>query len=503
LIGFMIGLLLLVSIIDYQNSLNGASLVDFLREFSDLGLLCVLIIAIPTISGTIIGTARSKIIELKNQVDELAARKEKLTKLQALTQTKSEELQELLDQESGYFVDNWDQLVTEKDKLREEAEISSMLVRVALEIGNLAGPKEVLTVLRSALTAVLFADDCLTFGWDNEAKAFVCSDETEFKIKSRSVKAVRLLQKTMEPISIEDIDDCDLFPARLQSKLGAKSAMLIPCVTRDKVTAIAIVLYKAGHKFTARDTQLAAGIVSQARIVFENAYLYEDVVFSRNELQRLLTRLASTQEDERRRISRDLHDGVIQNLSGIIFSLSFLGNALEEGQNDAKEELGQLEGIVNETITDLRKVIYDLRPTILDSLGLTPTLEKHLERFGQANGIEIDYNPRLKVRLADVVETGLFRLAQEALNNIKKHAKANKVTVDICRKKDTIVMTIKDDGQGFDMNEIKERASQDSGFGLSGMNERVQSMRGSVKISSKPGEGTQVSVIVPYEIKGE
>jgi len=503
LIGLFIGLLLLVAVVDYQSSQTNTSFADFIANSSEQNLLFLLIVGLPAIGGILIGSARTQVTELRRRLYALTQEKQKLIENQAQANVKSQELQGLLDQESGFFVDNWDQLVTEKDKLREEAEISSALVNVALAIGTLAGPSDVLELLRNALPAALFADDCLTFEWSNEANAYTSDKLKGIELKPRS-KAISQIQKKREPIPIENVDTAELLPAKVRQGLKAKSVILIPCVSREEVLAIALVVYtKAAHKFSDRDIQIASGIVSQAKIVFENAHLYEDVVESANELKRLLARLASTQEEERRRISRDLHDGVIQNLSGIIFSLNFLGNALDEEAEDAKNEVSQLEGIVHETITDLRKVIYDLRPTILDSLGLVPTLEKHLDRFGTENGLSIDYNPTLKGRLSEVVETGLFRLAQEALNNIRKHAQAKTVSLKLEKKKDNVVMTIKDDGVGFDMAEVKTRTSQDSGFGLSGMKERVQSLGGSVELTSTEGDGVKVTVIVPFEGEGD
>lgn len=503
LVGLGVGLMLLYAALDFQSSQENMALRDYLESSRDMSVFYALIIAIPTVAGLLVGATRVRLQNLRRKVVSLTKEREKLARSRSVSEEKTRELKGLLDQESGYFVDNWDQLVTEKDNLREEAEISSALLQVALDIGTLAGPGDALSMLRAALPAALFADDCLTFEWRPEVKAFVSSDDEGFTLKTRPVPAVSRLAKDHLPLALDDVAQSDLLPDKIKEKLNAVSAIFIPCLSREELSAIAVVVYrKAVHKFTQRDIQIASGIVSQARIVFENAHLYDDVVRSRNELKLLLTKLASTQEDERRRFSRDLHDGVIQNLSGILFSLSFLGNALEPDQESAKSELTQLEEIVNQTIADLREVIYDLRPTILDSLGLVPTLEKHLDRFGRTNGVEIAYNPKIKGRLADTVETGLFRLLQEALNNIRKHAQASKIVVDLKRHKEDVVLTVTDDGEGFDMAEIKQRASQDSGFGLSGMNERVQSLSGSVKIFSKPGEGTKVTVTVPYEAKG-
>jgi len=502
LAGFFMGLLLLAAVYDYQSSVSKIDFRQFFLQSSTQNLLLALIVVVPVLGGVIIGRGRARINELRHQVNRLAKDREKLIGSRQASRTESSKLQGLLTQESGLFVDNWDQLVTEKEKLREEAEVSSALLKVALAIGNLAGPDEVLNTLADALPEALFADASLLFVWDPAISAFISYQEPDIQLKPRSFPAIKKLREERVPVALDDVAASGLIPKNIINKLGIKSAILIPCVKRGEVVAIAKVIYtKARHEFSDRDIQIASGIVSPATIVLENAELYQEKIANHSELQRLMTRLAESQEDERRRLARDLHDGVIQNLSGIIFSLSFLGKALDPKDKVAPKEIEQIEKIVEDTIGDLRRVIYDLRPTMLDSLGLVPTLEKHLERFGQQNNIATVYKPQVKERLSGVVETALYRLAQEALNNIKKHAQAKKVTLDLKLNNGSAVMCVKDDGLGFDMAEIRKRVSQDSGFGLSGMKERVQSLNGDVEITSKPGEGTLVKVTVPLEAK--
>lgn len=498
LAGLMIGGALLLAVFDYQSSIANITFYDFFRQSSTQNLLLALLLIVPVVGGIVVGRSWARIAELSRALDEMAGDRERLVRARDAGWAKSAETQSLLDQESGLFVDNWDQLVTEKDKLREEAEVSSALLAAALAIGNLAGPKEVLATLTEALKAALFADACFMFAWDKEAGAFLSDQAPDIHLKSRTFPAIKRLKEERVPIALADATAGKVVPKKLVDQLGLRSALLIPCIKRDEVVAIAVAVYtKTAHTFSDRDLLIASGIVNPATIVMENSDLYQEIVANHAELKRLMTRLAVSQEDERRRFARDLHDGVIQNLSGIIFSLSRLAKALDENEESARKEISQIEEIVQETITDLRQVIYDLRPTILDSLGLVPTLEKHLETFGRKNDIETVYKPQIGERLNGVTETALFRLAQEALNNIKKHAEAKKVILNLKRDQGSVVMSVKDDGRGFDMDEAGKRMSQDSGFGLSGMKERVKSLSGEVEIVSKPGEGTTVNVIVP------
>jgi two-component system sensor histidine kinase DegS len=214
-------------------------------------------------------------------------------------------------------------------------------------------------------------------------------------------------------------------------------------------------------------------------------------------LQHLLERLSLTQEEERRRIARDLHDSVIQDLSGIIFSLSFLRSALPNNETKAQQEVDQLTKVAEATIQNIRQIIYDLRPTTLDSLGLIPTLEKYLERFATQQKVKAELKTNLKQRLPEKVETAIFRLTQEALNNIAKYAQAKNVCVNINQVKNELAVSIKDDGVGFDVNAVQKRASQSSGFGLSGMRERVRIINGNLQIQSAPGQGCQIAAVVP------
>ena len=501
--GLIVGVLLLLAVYNYDSASSNLDFVQFLKQSRTQSLLIVLVIVVPTLSGFFVGLGRARNKELKNQMSSLARERDKLIKQARLNKGKSSKLQGLLDQESGFFVDNWDELVTEKDKLREEAEVSSTLLQVALEIGGLADANEVLKMLSVSLSRALFADGCLSFIKATNGQGFVCLNDSAAKLDSVSSPAIKEMLEKQLPVAINRDDQNISINREVVARFGIKSAILIPCVKRDQVHAIAMVFYnKTAHDFNDRDIQIASGIVRSATIVLENADLYSEVIANHSQLQRVMTRLANAQEEERRRFARDLHDGVIQNLSGIIFSLSFLESSLTSEDKSAITEIKQIEKIVEDTIADLRLVIYDLRPTILDSLGLVPTLEKHLERFAEMNDIKTILNAQKQTRLPETVETALFRLAQEALNNIKKHAQASQVTLELSSDNEGVKMSVKDNGQGFSFESVKTQISNNSGFGLSGMRERVQSLHGDVEIISALGEGTSVNVRIPVTVKG-
>ncbi len=503
MLGFVLGVMFIIAVYDYQSSSTNMDFLQFLQLSGAQSLMLLLIVAIPTVSGIFVGSNRQRVIELRGHVNSLVRERDKLMKTQLANKNQSSKLKSLLDQESGFFVDNWDELVTEKDKLREEAEISSTLLTVALELGRLTSAESVLEMLATSLKRALFADNCLNFLWDAEEQAFICAQDSRLALNETSSAAVKSINAEHGPVAINEAQLDEMIPAEVVNKYEIKSGIFIPCVKRDVINAIALVIYtKAAHDFNDRDIQIASGIAGTARIILENADLFEEVLANNNELQRLITRVAATQEEERRRFSRDLHDGIIQNLSGILFSLSFLENALDPKEDSAAKEIAQLETIVEETISDLRKIIYDLRPTILDSLGLVPTLEKHLDRFSQMTNIETAYDADVELRLPGPIETALFRLAQESLNNVNKHANASKVSLDLKQADNQVIMDVKDNGSGFSIEKTQKKQSQNSGFGLSGMRERVQSLDGNVEIKSVLGEGTIISVTIPLKVKG-
>lgn len=253
--------------------------------------------------------------------------------------------------------------------------------------------------------------------------------------------------------------------------------------------------------FSGEDLSLLATLASQTAIALENARLYQETINKEQTLNRLMQAVQRAHEEERRRISQDLHDSVAQNLSSIILNLDFLRKQIPARNNQARQEIERLEELTKETISELRKLIYDLRPTTLDSLGLVLTLQKHVEQFSKENQIKIKFNSLLEERLPAPVETTLFRLTQEALNNVKKHAGANQVAISLERVQDAVNVTIEDNGKGFDLRRMKSPRFRDEGLGLLGMRERTESLGGNLNIITQPGRGTKIIATIPTQLK--
>jgi len=216
-------------------------------------------------------------------------------------------------------------------------------------------------------------------------------------------------------------------------------------------------------------------------------------------LRELTRRLVTAQEEERKRIAQELHDELGQALTAISLDLGSIEKALSSGTpSGIKEHITDARSLADEVDERISEIALDLRPSLLDDLGLLPTLQWYLNRYSQRLGIEVSLDVQdLEDRLPEEVETTLYRVIQEALTNIAKHAKANTVRLNLERSKDAIGVTIRDDGRGFDVKESQESLTTLEGVGLIGIRDRVSTLGGRAEIHSKPGQGTSIEIEIP------
>ena len=214
---------------------------------------------------------------------------------------------------------------------------------------------------------------------------------------------------------------------------------------------------------------------------------------SMQQSQLLGSKIIKAQEEERRRVSREIHDGPAQAMANIVFRAEVCERLIDIDVARAKKELGDLREQVRTCLKETRKIIFDLRPMTLDDLGLVPTVKRILDTVKERSGII----PAIRVlgeerRLDSYVEVGIFRTIQEAVNNIEKHAEATVINLVIEFRRDILSVTIEDNGKGFD---TAENVGSES-FGLLGMRERINLLNGEFAIKSLKGTGTKISVKV-------
>jgi signal transduction histidine kinase len=259
------------------------------------------------------------------------------------------------------------------------------------------------------------------------------------------------------------------------------SELAVPIKLKDRVIGVLDAQSDQPDAFDESDLTVLQSLADQAAIAIENARLYEQA-------QRLAV------VEERQRLARELHDSVTQALYGTTLYAEAAARQLATGQVDlAGDHLRELRDTAQEALREMRLLIFELRPLILESEGLVTALQARLEAVEERAGLEVELHVEGDAILATAVEEGLYRIAQEALNNALKHACARRVSVSLERGKTSVVLEIVDDGIGFDPS----TAVAGGGLGLDGMIERAAQMGGELLLDSEPGAGTRVWVKVP------
>ncbi len=226
--------------------------------------------------------------------------------------------------------------------------------------------------------------------------------------------------------------------------------------------------------------------------------LYGDLQVKDQQRAFLLTQLLSAQEQERGRIARDIHDGPLQDLGVLLLSVERCKRQIEAGRSvEALQALAGLRQDTQQTISTLRALVNDLRPSVLDTYGLLGALDYLAGRFGRETQITIAVSTQIGARLDPNQEVIIFRLVQEALTNIRKHAQASHAWVTLQRRSGDLYMEVRDDGTGFDVDHRMRDAMAGGHVGLASMVERAEFAGGRLTIESTPEQGTVVRFVLP------
>lgn len=218
--------------------------------------------------------------------------------------------------------------------------------------------------------------------------------------------------------------------------------------------------------------------------------------------QQLGLRIIKAQEEERKRVAREIHDGPAQSMANVVLRVEICEKLLEIKPGSVKKELVDLKTLVKVSLQDVRKIIFDLRPMVLDDLGVVPALKRYIAELQEMSGLIIDFQSlgSSQKRLGSTLEIAIFRLVQESLNNVRKHAQADRVTVYVEQTPENINLRIRDDGCGFDLEQVMHDQSGDS-YGLIGMRERVELLEGTFKVVTAPQKGTDIRVQIPIKLE--
>lgn len=274
------------------------------------------------------------------------------------------------------------------------------------------------------------------------------------------------------------------------------SWLIVPIVTGSKVIGLCLLTTAQANTFSREHQQWAEAMLSQAAVAIQNAWLFEQIRVGRERLQSLSRRLVDVQEAERRYIARELHDEVGQALASLMVGLRLVER---DAQNPELviNSIIKLKQVVDEVLENLHRLAMHLRPATLDHLGLVPALQQYIDDLNERGGLAVQFETLgVEMRLESEIETVVYRIVQEALTNVIKHAQATQVGVLIERRGECLVAIVEDDGVGFDAS----RPLREGHLGLFGIRERLDMFGGTLHLESAPGMGTTLFAEVPYDV---
>ncbi|TML91318.1 MAG: GAF domain-containing sensor histidine kinase [Actinobacteria bacterium] len=356
--------------------------------------------------------------------------------------------------------------------LATETDLDRLLDLVARRLRELLGARFVGVLLPAGDAALRFAA--------------VAGDEG-VALQGRTIprsasKAGRVIERGRSERIDSVLDDPEV-DREVSRALGARTGLWVPLVVRGRTIGVIEVHDKLGAdaRFSDTDLRIAETFATRAAVAVD---------LSQRIARDALRRVVDAQERERRRLARELHDETGQALTSILLGLRSLEEVVQG--DEPREATAKLRELVVATLQDVRQLAVELRPKVLDDFGLVPALERLTETFGAQTRIDVQFEPGLAdERLPGEVETALYRIVQESLTNVVKHAQAAHVSVLLTRRGGSVAAVIEDDGRGFEPGEA------DGGFGLEGMRERIQLLDGTLTIESAPGGGTTLVAEVP------
>jgi signal transduction histidine kinase len=278
--------------------------------------------------------------------------------------------------------------------------------------------------------------------------------------------------------------------------------LIVPLLLEGQVIGV-LTLYrsKPGQPYTPDDQVLLQDLADRAALLIRNAQLFMQVQVGRQNLEAVSQQLLDVQEVERRSLARELHDGIGQMLTAVKLKLQAARQSNDI--NRVRIQYAEIIDTVEEALDGVRNLSLDLRPAILDDLGLDSAIRWYLERQTHGSGIHANLiSVPLEKRPSPEVEIACFRILQELWTNILRHAQAHSVSVELRETNDELAMTVTDDGKGFSVPEAEENALHGESMGLLNIRERAAHVGGSVDMSSGAGKGTTTVVRIPMHSAG-
>ncbi|MDY6907275.1 MAG: GAF domain-containing protein [Chloroflexota bacterium] len=301
------------------------------------------------------------------------------------------------------------------------------------------------------------------------------------------------------PLLLTEGDEIEPHLQVAMDKLKAFSVLCLPLVAKDSVIGVLRSSKARGLPFNVSDLEFTQILCGQAAIAIENASLFSGVRTEQARVERLLKQISQAREQERQRISMEIHDGAAQWMVAAYYRLQALDKLLARGSRYQEDnDVREIGNYIDQSIKELRRLIVDLHPPALAELGLLGAIRQHLQNLEQHTGIKYRlYVGGRPVALPSTLEIAIYRVAQESLTNVRKHAHATRVKATVHFGKGRVRMEIRDNGRGFDLCQALADARSAGKMGLSGMRDRVETLNGTLDIESSAGRGTTITVELP------
>jgi signal transduction histidine kinase len=272
--------------------------------------------------------------------------------------------------------------------------------------------------------------------------------------------------------------------------------MAIPLRAGFQIFGAMVLGTEAKTNFTAEHVDLFSSVADQSVIAMQNAQLYQ-------RLETEKRRIIEADEEARKELARDLHDGPTQSIAAIAMRINFIRSLMAKDPRQAFIELKKVEELAKDTSREIRAMLFSLRPLVLETQGLSAAIEMAMNKIRESDGLTLrlvggEYGDLLSDQAQGVV----FYIIEEAMGNARKYSKANLIEVRLWQEDELFVARVQDDGVGFDIQAVNSNYSSRGSLGMVNMRERAERIDGSLKVESAPGKGTMITLVVPLDKHG-
>jgi len=396
-------------------------------------------------------------------------------------------------------------LERENSQLRERIDRLLALQNIAIALGLERDPKALAEKI-VRMSANLLHTEAATLFLADEA-----TGELVFEIvhgtKSDMLRGLRLkpgqgvcgwVARHGTPAIVNDARRDERFYNGIDKLTGMRTSNLlcVPLQVRGRIIGVLEAVNKgSGEPFDEEDQLHLMALASQAAIALENAQLLQRLAQEKDHILRI-------QEEMRRQLSRSLHDGPAQSLAAVAGEINFVRRLCEREPQRVPQELAKLEALVRHTNRELRTLLFELRPYILETRGLVAALGEYAERL-RDEGFQVHFRPPTLGRLETSREAIIFTILQEALQNAKKHSQASQIWLKLAQRGAELWAEVRDNGAGFDLAGVEASYDARGSLGLLNMRERAKLLGGSLRVEAATGRGTKVSLRVPLSAEGQ